>query len=1439
MIHIFLIPFFYVLVWYQMPLPEWKEKDNSFVELHNFKSIFKKVKKQQFVTFVGSSGCGKSVTAYHIALALEKDGYEILQMTDLRDIVQCYNPNKQQVFVVDDFLGIFGLGKEKLNEMFSHEHKLQQTNFEKCKFLMTCREIVFNQIPYHSVRDSSFLKSDNVINFHSDENALTHDDKEFLLKTYGIQLKLSRENLSKTSKMFPLLCNLYANDPQFKTYGPTFFEIPIKCILDQLEKLRNVEKLFYASLVLLALNKNKLTKEMLHEDKINCLKEDVIESCELEATPTNFRIINALSYMTGTYTKNCNDEFSFFHDSMFEIVAYHFGKSFPKLILKHMDSVYIANYIRPKTCERQREGAISSNEFDLRINLEESLYMELATRLYQDIKDMNIYDVFSNSFLKHKAVCENFIKVMDIQPFLEFHSLFLLEQTNISKIVTRKEQMTGDAEKHKDYEIENLLMHEREIEIFALKREELPCEETIHIYGIKVVSWVIYYGHNRILKYIVKRITQYRGNDEDLFDKTNNTVSENVYSLRHFERMRLFFLACCSGDVETVKVLQKYVNKDMINIGPKPITGKRSPEYLPLAAACYKRNVEVVKILLEFGANVNLYCELFETPLIAACKEGWVDLISILIEAGADLDLQGGEHTPLTAACENSHFSIVEKLLQEGADINKPTGQFESPLAVACKKKHVDIGGIDILLKHGAEVNPPVADNTPLTFACEYGNLDVVAKLLKIGASVNLQNMKESPLALKFNSGDAMGLAEDIARIGRSSVHTRLNFIKRYPLNLACESGNIEVVRQILEKKPNYNSVGNFLKLICSVGDIDLLKKYSNIVQTDKTPLNVACAGGHDQVIFELLKADTRYNLKDKGNLELTIASKFGNVKMVKKYLETCSSSASKSENKLELLYHCDRYNDVFGNVLIKACLEGNVFIIKTLLDLGVNVNHSFYFNSPLIAACSSRRIFIINMLLDKGANINQKCEQRRPLTVACENGFCDVVDVLLDRKADTDLQDMIDTPLTAACKAGHIDVVKKLLKKKADVNLQAAHDTPLTAASKFGHELIVKKLIKARADVNLSGRFDTPLIAACCYGYLNIVNMLIENKADVNKRGINDIGKNNTGIDPDMYIASLNNHPPYYCTPLTAASRYGYTSVVESLLNGGAQVDKTDGYETPLQAACRRGHIKVVKKLSEFGASINLKNFWGYTLVDEVLLFMNDDRLQILEMLNDHKVDYSIYADDFPHPFLLALVKHNSKIVKLMLKSDVSQRKIKKNTTLYNVLVDLKKGLVKSDYKDDVILAERKVWCLNRNSYMWKVISSADSFLLQHLFNIGLNVNQSIKLYDKKNVTACGDDSKTKETMRPLLFLIIDADVCQRVEKVRTMLKAGVDLSVRVTFSNYCSLLDKDGVTVLERTRRLITSLSNINSKSCKEHVSDLKKVMREIKIRTRRFSV
>jgi hypothetical protein len=77
------------------------------------------------------------------------------------------------------------------------------------------------------------------------------------------------------------------------------------------------------------------------------------------------------------------------------------------------------------------------------------------------------------------------------------------------------------------------------------------------------------------------------------------------------------------------------------------------------------------------------------------------------------------------------------------------------------------------------------------------------------------------------------------------------------------------------------------------------------------------------------------------------------------------------------------------------------------------------------------------------------------------------------------------------------------------------------------------------------------------------------------------------------------------------------------------------------------------------------------------------------------------------------------------------------------------------------------------------------------------------------------------------------------RVEKVRMLLEAGADVNVRVRYNGYNSMLDRVGVSVLERTRRLVCQYSESGIWYRDHIVPEYKSVMHEIKKHVRRHSV
>ncbi|XP_056005263.1 uncharacterized protein LOC130050161 [Ostrea edulis] len=676
---------------YNIDVQKWKEEDKLYYETHSFSSMMEKVRNQPYVTFVGVPGSGKSATAHHIALKLQEEGYEVVPTKDVRKMEDYGDPRNPQVFVIDDVVGVFGLQKSNVDVLTNYEQKITDPCMVKSKTLMTCREAVFNEtLPY-----KPFLtKEEAVIKLHSSDNALNDKDKKQILKKYGLNADLMLPALlTSTSRMFPLLCKLFSKETKFQTLGSKFFLNPVECILDELDAMQKHNKLNYATLVLCMLNENRLSKDILKDKKFNnkkikfnvsenCtlkhysdtkfnkkneyfmnMKSDTLENCELESQTDAFKFVKALSAMEGTYTKQCGEQYTFIHDSMFEICAYQYGKQFPDQMLRCMSSSYIANYVKPETREpgvvnktkvkmndsQSRTGHNCSNDndvkkesddknnereesFDLCIRLREDQYPLLAKRLYRDIQNMELYDVFSNQVLKHPQVCQAFIGVLKTKSYTELKSVFLSSQGKVDKIVRKRTNVMKESEKLSERERQVVLIDQRK------KRDDK--EEIVDVeytYNVRVISWVIYYGHYGIIKYIVQQTKKENEISElfritgknDLEEQSGPGIFENIWNMitnqiqkmleklgtsneqeseinRLVEECRLLLLSCYSGDVHTVRVMLPVCKKTINGIGQQVIKGTYWCNYSPLAVARRERHASIIEELVKAGADVNL-----------------------------------------------------------------------------------------------------------------------------------------------------------------------------------------------------------------------------------------------------------------------------------------------------------------------------------------------------------------------------------------------------------------------------------------------------------------------------------------------------------------------------------------------------------------------------------------------------------------------------------------------------------------------------------------------------------------------------------------------------------------------------------------------------------------------------------------------------------------
>ena len=75
---------------------------------------------------------------------------------------------------------------------------------------------------------------------------------------------------------------------------------------------------------------------------------------------------------------------------------------------------------------------------------------------------------------------------------------------------------------------------------------------------------------------------------------------------------------------------------------------------------CIEDRLEMVRLLLESGADVNKASKLGTTPLHVSCMNDRCDIARLLLDKGADLNLVDADgNTALTTACQEGHAVVV------------------------------------------------------------------------------------------------------------------------------------------------------------------------------------------------------------------------------------------------------------------------------------------------------------------------------------------------------------------------------------------------------------------------------------------------------------------------------------------------------------------------------------------------------------------------------------------------------------------------------------------------------------------------------------------------------------------------------------------------------------------------------------------------------------
>ncbi|AKI78853.1 putative ankyrin repeat protein [Acanthamoeba polyphaga mimivirus] len=493
-------------------------------------------------------------------------------------------------------------------------------------------------------------------------------------------------------------------------------------------------------------------------------------------------------------------------------------------------------------------------------------------------------------------------------------------------------------------------------------------------------------GHQKIVKYLKKKINVKnpsrinRQNDEEWTALMIASITCGQWC--SIETVRLLLEHGANPNIQEKKGLSlndiKYPYIQMISLISKIMGQKNSdPEngFTALSLVCAVldtgESMEVVELLLEYGANVDSMNHCGETALIIACQNSKyfrsIFVIDLLLQNNANtLHKDNNGFTALMHAVSHCPLNIVKLLVKNGSDVNATDNEGNSVLMYATKN-----------------------------------NINIVLYLLKKGANINHKN-NDNNNVLHFASKNHVKSDVIMFLLAKCSNPNEINTNKNAVLAHVCRQFNhhkndIDTVKILLENRASPNIIDDnsrtILMDICtdyqnenSLDIIEmLLKKGANVNATDtegRTALNYACISVNNKITVKIIKLLLNYNINvnhvDNDGAHILI--------------DLCRNYSKYSLKIIKLLLeHGADLNVTFGNKKWTPLFfaNENIFsssekdperctkLIDLLIDYGANVNAVDKYGNNILMEDIARNLecpnSITKHLLEKKININHQ----------------------------------------------------------------------------------------------------------------------------------------------------------------------------------------------------------------------------------------------------------------------------------------------------------------------------------------------------------------------------------------------------------------------------------------------------------------------------------
>ena len=283
----------------------------------------------------------------------------------------------------------------------------------------------------------------------------------------------------------------------------------------------------------------------------------------------------------------------------------------------------------------------------------------------------------------------------------------------------------------------------------------------------------------------------------------------------------------------------------------------------------------------------------------------------------------------------------------------------------------------------------------PLYWACYDGQIDIVQRLVKAGADVNMHRGGGNITALWIAA--SQGFLEITQYLLEQNAMTDFGEDDLgTPLYIASENGRVPVVRHLIEHGADVNMIGGLhrrpLNAAAFSGDLEtislLLGKNIDIDPDDEyrygSALGAAARKGHDNIVRLLIQKGWNVNKTFKHyHSALVAAATYGHVDVVKVLLMNnvdaksrqlsleVASMNGKTQVVEEILINSNHLQH--QKAFLKAASHGCNDVLRLLQKLGTNPE---MLNTALYQASDAEQNSTVELLLEFGADPNAEGEE-------------------------------------------------------------------------------------------------------------------------------------------------------------------------------------------------------------------------------------------------------------------------------------------------------------------------------------------------------------------------------------------------------------------------------------------------------------------------------